>query len=670
MRGENDMPFKHEIVIAGLLHDIGKFFNDCGGGVIAGFDSYEGKSATHPVTSYKFVEAYGIEFNRLDLDADAIKEMVIWHHGGSSDAEVVKKYLGDKPKNRKYSGIRDCVHKADGISSNERLTKGKRKEDFKHLIKLDMRSNFLMSSAFNRYNFRGNNYTVTNAGLMSTGTENEPNIKLNKKTVEKFVKDFDHMIKSVLDADELLVKLDELLKKYTSFTCSASNELLNDVSLYHHLKSTAAIASVYNDGLKPYRVYRIYIRNPERYFSQTKLLDFDGKMEYAVETINQLANKLCELSDATFINCLIDTPLDKTVLVRDDDKYKEVIDECIERVWEETDGYLDLVVKKDILLASDVTDTEIDWLGNLNNDSVEPDHSINKILTRTGVWKDIRITRDRKSLAEVEAGKLKFDAKYYAMAVFDTCDNEDDIIEAVLHSKLVKTEKGKTTVTDMDYTSISRYSTVVNSLYEALNWSGDDIGVECKTYRVGSQLVVVSKFCDIISIVEDVHDRFSTITCDKLSLNAEIRVFNHSIDIGRIYKDIVGKDKSYDGFLFNGVKYNWDEIDCLINMIGAIEDDMKPEDENKKPELNSSLAYRYIDTINDAIDYVKTGNAEKLIGIPRLNKHRMRKGSKSTYLSEMLFKELYYICEHREVHDKVILNTPQLIKYLVEEVEE
>lgn len=663
------MPFKHEIVIAGLLHDIGKFFNDCGGRVVAGFDSYEGTSATHPITSYKFVEAYESEFIRLGLDSKAIKEMVLWHHGDSGDVKTVKEYLGNMSKTGKYSGIRECVHKADGISSNERLTKGSRKKDFAYLINLNKRSEFLMSSAFNRYKFDGN-YTVTNAGLMSTSTSNKPDIELNTKTVEKFVKDFNTMIKSVMDANELLVKMNEVLEKYTSFTCSASNELLNDVSLYHHLKSTAAIASVYSDGLKPYRVFRIYIRNPERYFSQTKLLDFDGKMEYAVSTIKQLADKICELSDATFINCIVDTPLDKVVLVRDGEQYRDVIHEFIRRTWEETDGYMDLVVKKDFLLGSDITSTEIDWLTKLNDDSVEPDYSINKILTSTGVWNDIKITRDRQNLAEIEAGKLKFDAKYYAMAVFDTCDSEDDIIEAVLHSKLVKTEKGKTTVTDMDYTSISRYSTVVNSLYEALNWSGDDFGFECKTYRVGNQLVVVSKFSDILGIVEDVYGRFSTITCGKLSLNAKVRVFNHSVDIGRIYKDIVGTDKSYDGFLFNSVEYDWEEMDCLIDLMGAIEADMTPESDDEKPELNSSLAYRYIDTINGAIDYMKTGDATKLIEIPRLNKHRTRKGSNSTDLSKRVFEELYYICEHREVHNKVILNAPELIKYLIEEVEE
>ena len=71
------MRYLNEIKLAGLLHDIGKFYQKAGTGKTVAGVKVQGH---HALVSANFVEHYRSTFEALGLNVDAVKEMVQHHH--------------------------------------------------------------------------------------------------------------------------------------------------------------------------------------------------------------------------------------------------------------------------------------------------------------------------------------------------------------------------------------------------------------------------------------------------------------------------------------------------------------------------------------------------------------------------------------------------------------
>lgn len=234
--------YLNEVKLAGLLHDIGKFYQKAGSGkTVAGVKV----GGHHALVSASFVENYSSTFAKLGLNVDAVKEMVQHHHtNGHGDAGVTVNEAKDE-----FRPICNIVNYADNISSSERLEA----TDFKnggYYATVPLTSIFNAWAPGKKYNYAVGtfvkNYDKASTSHLSNDT------KVNQSYIEEFAEELSSIKETSFDA--YFDKLDELLGKYLWCIPSDSQQRLPDVSLYDHLKTTSALATI---------IYDEAVNNPE-----------------------------------------------------------------------------------------------------------------------------------------------------------------------------------------------------------------------------------------------------------------------------------------------------------------------------------------------------------------------------------------------------------------------
>ena len=108
-----------EVALAGLLHDIGKFYQKARNAPI-------NNKGQHPKVSKEFIKTYFDFFNRY-VDANVLMEFVARHHEGQNFPEELLAGKGEESL-KKYTYI---VAIADNISSKERDENQLGKKDFR-----------------------------------------------------------------------------------------------------------------------------------------------------------------------------------------------------------------------------------------------------------------------------------------------------------------------------------------------------------------------------------------------------------------------------------------------------------------------------------------------------------------------------------------------------------
>lgn len=232
---------KYDIVLAGLLHDIGKFFEKANskGQVVAGIKV---STEHHGITSSNFIKYFEDKLTKAGFDLEAVVEMAQRHHeykgGGPASVE-------DAPiKYRPYCYI---IDKADNLSSSERLNTRDGDQNFQ----LRRITNIFSLLAGERYSQEAGVYTQVYGKVSNkVGLNSEA---VNREMVEAFVGEFSKIeVPTNTDTSSQRVfidKVNQLLKKYTWCYPSDTREYIRDISLYSHLQTTAAIAGVLYDDL-------------------------------------------------------------------------------------------------------------------------------------------------------------------------------------------------------------------------------------------------------------------------------------------------------------------------------------------------------------------------------------------------------------------------------------
>lgn len=236
------MRYLNEVKLAGLLHDIGKFYQKAGGSkTVAGVKL----GGHHALVSASFVEHYRSTFEKLGLNVDAVKEMVQHHHtNGHGDTGVTVGEAKDE-----FRPICNIVNYADNISSSERLEA----TDFKnggYYATVPLTSIFNAWAPGKKYNYSVGLFNKNHDKASTSHISNDT--KTNQSYIEAFADELSLIKEDTFDA--YFNKLNELLKKYLWCIPSDSQQRLPDVSLYDHLKTTSALATI---------IYDEAVNNPE-----------------------------------------------------------------------------------------------------------------------------------------------------------------------------------------------------------------------------------------------------------------------------------------------------------------------------------------------------------------------------------------------------------------------
>ncbi len=205
------------LLLAALLHDIGKFLQRTG----------EHRGRKHPEISGWFVR------QSLGENWTEVEQAVNYHH------------LAEK-ENAPNQYIALTLVLADWLSSGERRE-----------LPADATGEPAQDPLISIFSLLPNSGEETYFPIRQLPSNGDikpgPNVSATPDDYKKLWDEFSTEAKQLLTSDNfhlLFKQLLALLEKYTIFIPSATYKSKSDISLYHHLKSTAAIADcIYYDGL-------------------------------------------------------------------------------------------------------------------------------------------------------------------------------------------------------------------------------------------------------------------------------------------------------------------------------------------------------------------------------------------------------------------------------------
>ncbi len=221
------------ITLAGLLHDIGKFYARSHRVQNARRDA--AISGRHPVISTLIVEGnFAKLLEKIELDIDLLKTLIQHHHEDPRfPQECLVQSLTGKEKN-----LALIVSRADNYSSSERFEDAREEKGTYETVLLD--------SIFSRVDIGQGQpqqgWRIKPQPLDSTNIFPE---RIDKASWENLVEEFGKELNALRanDFDSLYICLISLIQKYCWSTPSDITREIVDVSLFDHLKTTSAIAS-------------------------------------------------------------------------------------------------------------------------------------------------------------------------------------------------------------------------------------------------------------------------------------------------------------------------------------------------------------------------------------------------------------------------------------------
>ncbi len=267
------------VVLAALLHDIGKFLH-------RGPDKYE---VTHEKASLEFINRFSDKLkNDKFYDMELMKLMVCHHHsskaGALQDAYFDNKL--DKEKERVWALLR-IVKESDSYSCAERDQSQDRRKGVS-------RQRFPLTSVFSNINLDVKTKDERpkygyHLSKLDPATSFPHQIKaLNEHEYAELIKEFENAIPDFLSYERFEDILNcwlNLLEKYTWSVPSDTWYENSDVSLYDHLRSTAAFsACMYKRHISSIEKGTNWSRRNEFYLVGG---DFSGIQDYIFDITNR-----------------------------------------------------------------------------------------------------------------------------------------------------------------------------------------------------------------------------------------------------------------------------------------------------------------------------------------------------------------------------------------------
>ncbi|MDY6827149.1 MAG: type III-A CRISPR-associated protein Cas10/Csm1 [Bacillota bacterium] len=217
------------VALAGLLHDIGKFFQK---------GNFPGLKVTgkHPEVSARFVRAFKDTFASV-CDVNLLENLVLKHHEHPGFPEELQ--VNSAPQ--EIIPLALLVSRADNYSSAERGETGDIYHDYKTrpldsvFCRLDIGKKLPKMLGY-----KVGVYSPKNCFPEDIREQTEKDLN---DLLRDFGGDFARLVQKRPDYDTLYTGLYSLLLKYTWCIPSNSQENIADVSLFDHLKTTSAIAS-------------------------------------------------------------------------------------------------------------------------------------------------------------------------------------------------------------------------------------------------------------------------------------------------------------------------------------------------------------------------------------------------------------------------------------------
>ncbi|MCL6606413.1 MAG: type III-A CRISPR-associated protein Cas10/Csm1 [Paenibacillus sp.] len=240
----DDQRYK-EVILAALLHDIGKFYgrsatikND-----LREYGRDIDLSTPHPALSGLFISKLAAQIEEVGLDARAVKTLVEHHHEHHGFDKEFRVDGVDDPELRVLALL---VSRADNYSSKER--EEIEQEGFHSYFSSPL------DSVFCRINLSGEDREIDlmqqkpaalSEAFLSGSPFPEKIHSLDKLKLERLVADFGQQVAALKakDFNTLYIRLHDLLHKYCWAIPADVREKIKDVSLFDHLKTTSAIAA-------------------------------------------------------------------------------------------------------------------------------------------------------------------------------------------------------------------------------------------------------------------------------------------------------------------------------------------------------------------------------------------------------------------------------------------
>lgn len=225
------------VILAALLHDIGKLLH-------RGSQEYKGK---HCEASSKFIEKFTDKLKNDGLYDIGLLRLIVQHHHPKKQLVLQDQFLigkGKKDRERIWNLIK-IVMRADIYSCVERNYEQQRRRDIeKRLAPLDSIFSYInldINKPQGKNNYRY--HTESLDPLQSFPADIEA---LTDKEIAELIEKFESNIpqfSSYTRFDDVVIKWINLLEQYTWAVPSDTRYETSDVSLYDHLRSSAAIAA-------------------------------------------------------------------------------------------------------------------------------------------------------------------------------------------------------------------------------------------------------------------------------------------------------------------------------------------------------------------------------------------------------------------------------------------
>lgn len=627
------MKYRNEVILAGLLHDIGKFYLRSGkrSGNIGGLNL----GGTHQELSVKFVESYSSLFEPF-VDIDAVREMVQRHHEGKYVAKKAD-LLDVKNAPEEYKRYCKIIALADNLSSKER---GTRDDDSEIIddesnnvgyMSAALHSIFIRADAKRGYGYKFSEWSPES--IIPIANHNENNTEENYNHIENFAIYMDKLCTVKYTTFEDMYKdLYETLKKFTWCVPSAYQDSIRDISLFDHLSTTSAIAiSMYNQLYSKYgdsftvsnvasstsHLYTLHIKlNGEEHLIENKKLDglsvlneISSIHNYVTGAMNKVVTET--IKTGSIANCVIRFGNECFVVVSESEL--KVIDETLvmlnKEIFDSSGSLLYISYGKSNLKANNI-------LVNITEELSE--NLLIRMLTVRNKWQTERFKGINTKLSiNINKSKLFNDESLNYIKIFKLKSyNVLDIIK----------DKFQNEVTGADYHSISRVSTYMRMVNAYFNESINQIcGSNAVNIQIGlGESLIIGSSIKMLDICRKCYQSLSDISSNTLKLHGiVIKLHNKSrVD------DILGRLNHGELELLNSnmsscINYrdniiNWSDLSIIFNLRTEIKEELK------RKSLSSNNLYKLKEFSSMYKEYLKTKDTVNLMLYPWFNNFNVK----------------------------------------------